>query len=270
MTATWLDILDDFLRIVAAVASFAVLFFILNRGALSAIKARLMMAAYARKRGRSLVLLTHGKGGGLFGGSMLTMSDVLKIEKHVRSAPGAVDLVLTTYGGEMIAGLRLARFLQRNPRVRLVVPKYAFSAGTIAAVGARLVVASPEAMFGPVDPQLGWFWDGSHSAKDWIHVAREKGETAKDATLATAETSRRLMDEMRAYLDQLAVPDADRGALWNLLLDGDVSHACVISPVELGKIGLPVTATDCEDAADIVERAPDGVRAFILKEKRAR
>jgi len=266
MSATWLDVLDSFLRIVAALVSVSVVFLLVNRGSLDAILSFAKRRAYAKKTGRSVILVTHGKRGGMFGGGMLTMADVLKVERHLRCAKGRpVDVILTTFGGDLIAGLRLARVLGARPNARLVVPKYAFSAGTIVAVASRAILAAPDAMFGPIDPQIGWLFEGIHSAKDWMYAATLKGVGAKDSTIVTAQVARRLMEEMRGYVADLVPDHVAPGPVLGLLLDADASHARAIGPGALANVGLPIQLDECADAAHLVERSPGGVQAFILK-----
>lgn len=267
---TWLDVLDTTLKTLGSLLSVALLFLIFKPGLVRAIGARARMRAYARRHGRSVVVLSHGKDGGGFASSMLSMPDVVKVERQLRKVKGRpVDVILTTFGGDLIAGLRLARILKRTPGVRLVVPKYAFSAGTLVALASRVTLAGPDAMFGPVDPQIGWIFDGVHAAKDWVHAAKSKGSEARDATLMRAEAGRRVLDEVRGYVRDLLPEGADAGAVLQLLVDGDVSHARVVSPQMLRAAGVPVEVVDMDEAAHIVELAPDGVRAFILPGARA-
>lgn len=237
----------------------------------------LRLRKYALHTKRSVLVLTHGRETSMFGGSMLCMNDVLKTEKFLRKlGPGqGADIILTTYGGELVAGLRLARVLKAYPEVRLIVPKHAFSAGTLASLGAHQVLAHPDSMFGPVDPQFGGLLDGQRSAKDWAHVAQAKGSEAKDSTLANAEVSRRVMVEMSGYLDDLLPLASDREGVKELLLTGDHSHIKAVRPSTLKLLGLPFTSSleygmDEDDlAGSIAEHAQDGLHTYRLDEVHA-
>lgn len=65
-------------------------------------------------------------------------------------------LVLATMGGDPDAGFRIARALQCNfePGFRLVVPHMCKSAGTLIAVGARVLAIDDTGELGPLDIQL--------------------------------------------------------------------------------------------------------------------
>lgn len=244
-------------ELLSTAITFLAIMLFLNRRAVFTF---LALVRYVSATKRSVIAITHVRSAG-FGASMLTMEQAVKVERRLRAMNGRpVDLILTTFGGDLLAGLRLAKVLRDHPNVRLVVPKYAFSAGTLMAVGARAVLAHPSAVFGPVDPQFGWFFDGVHSAKDWQHAARMKGAEAKDSTIANAEVGRRLMSEMRAELGDLYGEGVDRERATSLLLEADASHALHIRPGTLASLGFPVEVSSAMSAAEhVVENGADGV-----------
>jgi ClpP class serine protease len=66
-------------------------------------------------------------------------------------------MVLHTPGGLVLAAEQIASALQRHrPTVTVVVPHYAMSGGTLIALAADQIVMDPNAVLGPVHPQLGW------------------------------------------------------------------------------------------------------------------
>ncbi|MDE2420919.1 MAG: hypothetical protein KGO49_07040 [Gammaproteobacteria bacterium] len=67
-----------------------------------------------------------------------------------------VNLVLYTYGGDPHAAFRIARALQHHyvDGIRLFVPHYCKSAGTLIAIGASELIISDMGELGPLDVQL--------------------------------------------------------------------------------------------------------------------
>ena len=84
--------------------------------------------------------------------------DVLRLfYEHLRQIPGAhtekIDLVLHSNGGESVAPWRLITLLREFcDFLGVIVPHRAFSAATLAALGANEIVMHPLAMLGPIDP----------------------------------------------------------------------------------------------------------------------
>lgn len=79
-------------------------------------------------------------------------------------SPGAkIDLVLHTGGGDIDAAEKLIKLVQMrvgaDGEIRVVVPDYAKSAGTIMALGAHSIVMSDSSELGAIDPQF-WLKDG--------------------------------------------------------------------------------------------------------------
>jgi len=69
-----------------------------------------------------------------------------------------IDLMINTLGGDGLASWRLItmlrEFLGSDGYITCLVPYYAFSAGTLLAVGSNEIFMHPMASLGPVDPQI--------------------------------------------------------------------------------------------------------------------
>ncbi|AYG70630.1 hypothetical protein [Rhizobium sp. CCGE531] len=73
--------------------------------------------------------------------------------------PGApIDLMLHTPGGDVDAAEKLITLLRNavgeEGRLRVIVPDYAKSAGTLMALGANAILMSDSSELGPIDPQV--------------------------------------------------------------------------------------------------------------------
>src|SRR5207244_3355657 len=67
-----------------------------------------------------------------------------------------VDLIAHTPGGLVLAAEQIAFALKRHRgKVTVFVPHYAMSGGALIALAGDEIVMDPNAVLGPVDPQLG-------------------------------------------------------------------------------------------------------------------
>ena len=90
--------------------------------------------------------------------SSIDIEDSEAILRAIRSTPPEqpIDLILHTPGGLVLAAEQIAHALvERQGKVTVFVPHYAMSGGTLLALTADEVVMDPNAVLGPVDPQIG-------------------------------------------------------------------------------------------------------------------
>src|SRR5207244_12794657 len=67
-----------------------------------------------------------------------------------------IDLIIHTPGGLVLAAGQVAHALRRHrAKVTVFVPHYAMSGGTLISLAANEIVMDPNAVLGPMDPQLG-------------------------------------------------------------------------------------------------------------------
>ena len=82
----------------------------------------------------------------------------MAVLRAIRSTPPTqpIDLILHTPGGLVLAAEQIAHALvQHQGKVTVFVPHFAMSGGTLLALTADEIVMDPNAVLGPVDPQLG-------------------------------------------------------------------------------------------------------------------
>ncbi len=116
----------------------------------------------------------------------------------------AVDLVLHTPGGLVLAALQIARAIHKRPgKVTVFVPHYAMSGGTLIALAADEIVMSEHAMLGPVDPQLGQY----PAASILSAVARKPIQDVDDATLILADQAEKATAQLRAAVREFLADD---------------------------------------------------------------
>ncbi len=152
-----------------------------------------------------------------------------------------IDFILHTPGGLVLAAGQIARALKQHPaKVTVFVPHYAMSGGTLIALAADEIVMDPNAVLGPVDPQLGQW-----PAASILRVAEEKPkEHIDDETLILADVSRKALQQVETFVYQLLQdkmgPEKAR-ELAHKLATGTWTHDYPIFVDEAKALGLPVS-----------------------------
>src|ERR1700735_2214317 len=106
----------------------------------------------------------------------------------------ALDIVLHTPGGLVLAALQIARAIhEHKSRTTVFVPHYAMSGGTLIALAADEIIMSRHAVLGPIDPQLG-----QSPAASIIKVAEQKPiARIDDQTLIMADVGRKAITQIK-------------------------------------------------------------------------
>lgn len=90
----------------------------------------------------------------------LIRDDVMLLMDLLHQVPvgTSIDFLLNTPGGDVGAADKIARILRKRvgsgSALRVIVPDYAKSAGTLLALGADTIVMSDSSELGPIDPQI--------------------------------------------------------------------------------------------------------------------
>lgn len=103
--------------------------------------------------GNKLICYLGGHRGQISRDDAVFFGDLL----HNIPANHPVDLLLQTPGGDIDAAEKLIKMVRnrvRSARLRVIVPDYAKSAGTLIALGADVVMMSDSSELGPIDPQV--------------------------------------------------------------------------------------------------------------------
>lgn len=100
-----------------------------------------------------------------------------------------IDLILHTPGGDIDAAEKLITLVRRaageQGQLRIIVPDYAKSAGTLMALGANVIVMSDSSELGPIDPQMslkdGNGNDVNHSVLTYLNAYDEAKRALRDS-----------------------------------------------------------------------------------------
>lgn len=125
----------------------------------------------------------------------------------------------------------------------VIVPHFAMSGGTLIALAADEILMDPDAVLGPVDPQLGSIPRGSWPAASILKALEKDNPNRDDETLILGDVARKAIDQVHATVRELLegrVPDEEAERLAALLSEGRWTHDYPIRLEEARHLGLPV------------------------------
>jgi ClpP class serine protease len=165
-----------------------------------------------------------------------------------------IDIILHTPGGLVLAAEQIAHALVRHQApVTVMVPHYAMSGGTLLALAADQILMDPNAVLGPVDPQLGPF-----PARGIVELLERKDiDKVSDEMLIMAGMATRALHQVRYSLVRLllanGVEPAEAERLADIFSAGHWTHDYPISVEEARHLGLAVS----EELPDAVYQLMD-------------
>ncbi len=204
-----------------------------------------------QERGSRVITLIHRQEGfGLFGmafGRYIDIDDSEQLLRAIRLTPPEmpIDLLLHTPGGLVLASDQIAYALKRHDgKITVIVPHYAMSGGTLVALAADQILMDPDAVLGPVDPQLGSLPRGSWPAASILKALEQDNPNRDDETLILGDVARKAIDQVHATVKELLesrVDEAEAERLATLLSAGRWTHDYPIRLEEARALGLPVS-----------------------------
>jgi ClpP class serine protease len=207
---------------------------------------RLMRQLERKRKSRVIALIHRQESLALLGFPLFRYIDIEDSEqvlRAIRMTPDdmPLDLILHTPGGLVLASEQIACALCRHPaQVTVIVPHYAMSGGTLLALAADEIVMDPNAVLGPVDPQLG-----EYPAASILQVVAEKPVAEiDDRTLILADMARKAQKQVHDLAVQILAKhtDAERASeIATVLTDGRWTHDYPLWLEEVKKLGLPVS-----------------------------
>jgi ClpP class serine protease len=152
-----------------------------------------------------------------------------------------IDLILHTPGGMVLAAEQIAHALARHQaKVTVFVPHYAMSGGTLLSLVADAIVMDPDAVLGPIDPQIG-----EHPAASLLAAVKRKPvDKIDDATLVLADVAEKAVRQVRELARTLLArrrPPEDAERIADLLTRGEWTHDYPITVDEARRIGLDIS-----------------------------
>lgn len=198
-----------------------------------------------RKRGSRLITLIHRQESLSFLGlpisRYINIEDSEQVLRAIRMTPEdmPIDIILHTPGGLVLASEQIARALLRHKaKVTVFVPHYAMSGGTLIALSADEIVMDPNAVLGPVDPQVG-----KYAASSILRVLKEKEpKDIDDETIMLADMAEKAVRQVTQTVADMLEQRFEKDKALELaqkLTSGQWIHDYPLTCEELAKLGFP-------------------------------
>ncbi len=223
------------------------------------------VARLQRRRGSKVITLIHRQERvGLFGIPFYRYIDIEDSEavlRAIRSVPPdtPIDLIIHTPGGMVLAAAQIARALKRHPaKTTVIVPHYAMSGGTLIALAADEIIMDPNAVLGPVDPQIGTP-EGVLPAASVLRAVEEKGKDASERYLVLADISKKALQQMRQLVVELLsdkMGEAKAKEIAERLSQGTWTHDYPITVDHLRELGIEVSTDVPSEVYELMELYP--------------
>ncbi len=159
-----------------------------------------------QKRGSRVITMIHRQEAMGFLGipifRFINIEDSERVLRAIRMTPEdmPIDFIIHTPGGLALAATQIANALAKHRApVRVIIPHYAMSGGTLIALAADEIVMDENAVLGPVDPQIGQM-----PAASILKVLEKKElKDIDDQTIILADVSEKAIKQMKDYLTKL-------------------------------------------------------------------
>ncbi len=223
---------------------------------------RVIKAIENKRKSRVITMIHRQETRSFFGFFMMrfiTIEDSEQILRAIRMTPKdmPIDLIIHTPGGLALAATQIANALaDHEAEVRVIVPHYAMSGGTLIALAADKIIMDEHAVLGPVDPQLG-----QEPAASIVKIKElKKPEDIDDATLVKIDISEKALKQMHDYVynllkrnnysEEVAKRVADELAL------GKWTHDYPLTIEHLKELGLRVSTDVPEEVYALMDLYP--------------
>jgi ClpP class serine protease len=171
-----------------------------------------------------------------------------------------IDLVVHTPGGLVLAAEQIAWALKRHPgKVTVFIPHYAMSGGTLVALAADEIVMDPDAVMGPVDPQLGSQQSGYYPAASILKALEQPNPNRDDQTLILGDIARKAIEQVHKTVYSLLLEHQSpekAEEISRMLSDGRWTHDFPINQDQAKSMGLLVNDQMPREVYELMELYP--------------
>lgn len=241
---------------------FMLVFPILKAQALEWSRERLIRAIEEKRKSRVITMIHRQETRSFFGFFMMrfiNIEDSEQVLRAIRLTPKdmPIDFIIHTPGGLALAATQIAQALANHKApVRVIIPHYAMSGGTLIALAADEIIMDEHAVLGPVDPQLG-----REPAASITKIRELKNPNEiDDATWVKIDISEKALKQMyenvksillkKGYSEEIAKKVAEELSL------GKYTHDYPITVDKLKELGLKVSTDMPEEVYALIELYP--------------
>ncbi len=193
----------------------------------------------------------------------IDVEDSEQILRAIRMTPPEmpIDLILHTAGGLVLAAEQIAHALKNHrSKVTVMVPHYAMSGGTLIALSADELLMDPNAVLGPVDPQLERGLGNLLPATSVLKVLSQKPrEKIEDSTLVMADVAFKAISQVKNFIkwllsEKVSPEEAER--ISSFLSEGEWTHDTPLTVEALKEIGISPKTELPEEVYKLMELYP--------------
>ncbi len=205
---------------------------------------------------------------GFFSMRFLDIEDSEAVLRAIRMTPEnmPIDIIIHTPGGVALAASQIANALaDHKAKVRVIVPHYAMSGGTLIALAADEIVMDKHAVLGPVDPQLG-----SEPAASLVKIKELKDiKDIKDETLVKIDIGEKALTQMKEtvvnILTKKGYSEQDSLKIAQELSSGRWTHDFPITVEHASQLGLKVSTNVENDVYALMDLYPQPTATQSVK-----
>ena len=229
------------------------------------LKRQMVMRSIESKRKSRVISMIHRQETMSFLGipfaRYIDIEDSEAVLRAIRMTPPEmpIDLVLHTPGGLVLAAEQIACALKRHKgKVTVFIPHYAMSGGTLIAMAAKEIVMDPNAVLGPVDPQLGG-QQGYYPAVSILKALEQPNPNRDDQTLILGDVAKKAIDQVYQAVYSLLLdhnPPEKAAEIAKMLSEGRWTHDYPIDFEQAKEMGLPVKDQVLKEVYDLMELYP--------------
>jgi len=229
-----------------------------------------MLRRIERKRKSRVITMIHRQEAiSLFGipfTRYIDIEDSERVLRAIRATPDDVpiDLILHTPGGLVLAATQIAMAIKKHPAdVRVIIPHYAMSGGTLIALAADKLIMDENAVLGPIDPQLGALMK-MYPAASLLKVAEMKDPNKMDdETLILIDVAKKALDQVRSLVHKLLegkLKEDEIEEVCKKLTEGRWTHDYPLTVEDLREMKLKVEVGLPEEIYKLMRLYPQPAR----------
>jgi len=223
-----------------------------------------LLGRFEEERKSRVIAMIHRQESASFLGvpvaGSISIDDSEAVLRAIRFTPPEqpIDVILHTPGGLVLASEQIAKALiEHKGKVTVFVPHYAMSGGTLIALAADEIVMDPNAVLGPVDPQIG-----DMPAASIVKVVELKGpQRVGDELLILADMAQKARLQVLAFVTQVLSKHMDEKRslqVGTVLTEGRWTHDFPITVQAARSLGLNVSTSMPRTVYDLMDLYPQG------------
>jgi len=222
-----------------------------------------LIRAIEQKRNSRVITMIHRQETrsflGFFMMRFINIEDSEQVLRAIRLTPEdmPIDFIIHTPGGLALAATQIANALaDHKAPVRVIIPHYAMSGGTLIALAADEIVMDNHAVLGPVDPQLG-----QEPAASIVKIKEIKDSNEiDDQTWVKIDVSEKALKQMHdnvvSIMTKAGYDENTAKKVADELSQGKYTHDYPITVEKVRELGLKVSTDVPEEVYALMELYP--------------